>query len=219
MALPECIADNDCTNDKACINQRCENPCTASPNICGQNAECHPQLHRALCICRNGYTGNAQTACFESMYRQNHQHNSFLNPLFFAVGCRADSDCPSTQACINRECTDPCSFTQCGLNALCRADTNHKARCYCPDSFRGNPLVRCERPECTTDAECPLHLACQNERCESPCKCGPSAICDVRNHVAICSCPPGFVGNPLALCNRGICTTWKLKIKLTFVWF
>lgn len=129
---------------------------------------------------------------------------SVINVVLLLVGCRADSDCPPTQACINRECTDPCSYTQCGLNALCRADSNHKARCYCPDSFRGNPLVRCERPECVNDVECPAHLACQNERCENPCRCGASAICDVRNHAAICSCPPGFIGNPLLSCNPGI---------------
>lgn len=63
---PECTQDSECTNDKACINQQCRNPCADNPTICGQNAECRVQLHRPLCICRDGFTGNAQTACFES---------------------------------------------------------------------------------------------------------------------------------------------------------
>lgn len=150
--------------------------------MCGQNAECRPQLHRAICICRDGYTGNAQTACFE-------------------IGCRSNSDCPPIQTCINRECIDPCSYTSCGLNALCKPDSNHRARCYCPENFRGDPFIRCERPECTTDNECPYNLACRNERCEDPCKCGLSAICSVNNHRPQCSCPPGYIGNPLVSCN------------------
>lgn len=120
-----------------------------------------------------------------------------------SVGCRSDSDCPPIHACVNRDCVDPCSYTQCGLNAFCRPDSNHKARCYCPDNFRGNPLVRCERPECVTDIECPYNLACRDERCEDPCNCGIGAICNVNNHIAQCSCPPGYVGNPQVACEIG----------------
>lgn len=121
----------------------------------------------------------------------------------FLVGCRTDYDCPSNQACVNRECVDPCLYTQCGLNALCKADSNHKARCYCPENFRGNPQIRCERPECTTDNECPYTLTCRNEHCEDPCDCGLGAICRVTNHRPQCSCPPGYIGNPLTSCTLG----------------
>lgn len=176
----ECTEDSDCANDKACVNNRCQNPCASAS--CGQNAECRAQLHRAICICRDGFTGNAQHACVE-------------------IGCRSDSDCAPIHACVNRECVDPCSYTSCGLNALCRADGNHKARCYCPESFRGNPLIRCERPECTRDEECSFNLACRNERCQDPCNCGLNAICNVINHQARCSCAPGYQGDPLQSCR------------------
>lgn len=123
--------------------------------------------------------------------------------LFISVGCRSDSDCPSNEACINRECVNPCTYTQCGLNAICRADSFHRPRCYCPDNFRGNPEIRCERPECSSDDDCPHNLACRNERCEDPCRCGQDAICTVFQHRPQCSCPSGFAGNPNIQCSIG----------------
>lgn len=179
---PECERDSDCTNDKACINQQCRNPC-AEGNVCSANAECHVQFHRPICVCREGFTGNAQTACYE-------------------IGCRSDSDCPVTQACINRQCVDTCERTQCGQNAHCRSDFNHRARCYCLDGYRGNPLVKCDRPECTRDDECPFNLACKNEKCRDPCDCGVGAQCRVDNHRASCKCPPGYNGDPHVTCTR-----------------
>lgn len=89
------------------------------------------------------------------------------------------------------------------MSAYCKADSNHKARCYCPESFRGDPYSQCERPECISDDDCPFNLACKNERCEDPCNCGLGAVCNVNYHRAQCSCPPGYVGNPLAVCNIG----------------
>lgn len=68
---PECESDSDCSNDKACINERCQNPCALS-RICGENAICHVQAHRPLCVCQEGFTGNAQFACYE---------RKLMNPL------------------------------------------------------------------------------------------------------------------------------------------
>lgn len=180
LPRPECTSDDECSIDKACINQKCINPCTNG--ICGQNAECRVQTHRPVCVCRNGFTGNARSACYE-------------------IGCRSDSECPPTEACVNKECTDPCRFTQCGRNALCKSDYNHKARCHCYDGYRGNPLISCERPECTNNDECPYNLACQNEKCVDPCNCGPSAQCIVNRHIPSCRCPPGYTGNPERSCE------------------
>ncbi|ETN60100.1 dumpy [Anopheles darlingi] len=180
---PECTSDGQCTNDKACINGQCQNPCTVGTGLCTQNAECRVQFHRAICACREGYTGNAQLACYE-------------------IGCRSNSDCPATEACVNRNCVDPCQYTQCGTNAYCRTDYNHNARCHCTDGYRGNPLVRCDRPECTRDDECPYHQSCQNEQCRDPCSCAPNAQCRVDNHQASCRCPPGYTGDPQFSCEK-----------------
>lgn len=119
----------------------------------------------------------------------------------FAVGCRADSECPPTLACINRECIDPCQQTYCGTNAECRADYNHRARCYCLPGYRGNPLVSCDRPECTVNQDCPYNLACINEKCRDPCNCAEGAQCRVDNHIATCKCPPGYDGDAHIKCS------------------
>lgn len=180
ISRPECIHDDECSNDKACLNENCINPCTTSQ--CGRDSECHVQKHRAICVCRNGFTGNAQYGCYE-------------------IGCRSDSECAPTEACVNKECTDPCKYTQCGKNALCKADYNHKARCECPQGYRGNALISCDRPECTRNDDCPFNLACQNEKCVDPCNCASSAQCIVNNHIPSCRCPPGYTGNPSRSCE------------------
>lgn len=124
----------------------------------------------------------------------------------FPVGCRADTDCPPEKSCINGDCIDPCAYTQCGINALCRTDGYHRARCYCPPAYDGNPFTECRRPECTTDSDCPSTLACRNQHCQSPCDCAPTALCNVANHIAACRCPPGYIGNPHVSCT--LRTSW-----------
>ena len=59
----ECTQNSECTNDKTCWNQRCVDPC--SLDSCGLNSRCHVQLHRAVCVCNDGYTGNPQQYCRE----------------------------------------------------------------------------------------------------------------------------------------------------------
>lgn len=181
IVRPECIADHECSSDKTCINEKCRDPCAES-GVCGHNSECRTQNHRPVCVCRSGFTGNAHFACYE-------------------IGCRSDSECPSTQACINKDCVDPCAIIQCGLNAVCKSDYNHRGRCVCLDNFRGNPLVQCTQPECTRDEQCPFHLACRKEKCSDPCDCAPGAQCKVFNHVAQCRCPQGYRGNGRDLCE------------------
>ena len=61
------------------------------------------------------------------------------------------------------------------------------------------------RPECTTDPECPDHLACIQEKCQNPCfttTCGINAECRVTRHRAICYCKPGYEGDPYRICEE-----------------
>ena len=51
---PECQINNDCSNDKACMSQRCRDPC---PGSCGAGADCRVVGHNPICSCPPGYTG------------------------------------------------------------------------------------------------------------------------------------------------------------------
>ena len=57
---PECVSNAECSPQKACINQKCEDPC---PGTCGQNAECRIINHNPICSCTAGYTGDAYSRC------------------------------------------------------------------------------------------------------------------------------------------------------------
>ena len=61
------------------------------------------------------------------------------------------------------------------------------------------------KPECTTDPECPDHLACIRETCQNPCfttTCGVNAECRVTRHRAICYCKQGYEGDPYRICEE-----------------
>jgi hypothetical protein len=57
---PECILSSDCDRKKACINNKCKDPCAGT---CGLNAKCYVVNHTPSCTCIEGYTGNALQAC------------------------------------------------------------------------------------------------------------------------------------------------------------
>ena len=111
------------------------------------------------------------------------------------AGCKSDDECPLTQACINRECQDPCIYERCGTNAECSVN-RHLPKCTCLPGYRGDPYQLCRIIECLTDPECPDDKACRNEKCVDPCDCAPNAICTARGHRGYCECPPGYTGDP-----------------------
>lgn len=57
---PECIVSSECSLDKACINQKCADPC---PNTCGLGAQCTTKNHNPICACPPGYTGDPFLRC------------------------------------------------------------------------------------------------------------------------------------------------------------
>lgn len=58
---PECRINSDCPHDKACVRNRCENPC--QDNICGSRATCEVKNHKAVCSCNPGLRGNPYESC------------------------------------------------------------------------------------------------------------------------------------------------------------
>lgn len=57
---PECTVNPDCSSDKACVRNKCEDPC---PGICGQNAECRVINHVPMCYCLPGFIGEPFRFC------------------------------------------------------------------------------------------------------------------------------------------------------------
>ena len=56
----ECVINSDCSTNKACIKDKCRDPC---PGTCGQNAECQVINHLPVCFCRPEYTGDPFVHC------------------------------------------------------------------------------------------------------------------------------------------------------------
>lgn len=57
---PECVVSSECPLDKACINQKCLDPC---PNTCGIQALCTVRNHNPICACPSGYSGDPFLQC------------------------------------------------------------------------------------------------------------------------------------------------------------
>lgn len=64
---PECTVNSECNAVKACINNRCTDPC---PGACGDNAQCNVNNHLPICSCLPGYTGDPFSSC--TIMRGNH---------------------------------------------------------------------------------------------------------------------------------------------------
>lgn len=188
---PECVLSTDCSSNKACIRNKCQDPC---PGTCGPNADCQVINHLPACTCRPGYSGDPFRFCnivtserktFCTFNGRSVQR--FNGHIFFT-------------ATVQSEPLNPCSPSPCGPNSQCR-ESNGQAVCSCLSNFVGVP-PGC-RPECTSSFECPLNKACSNQKCLDPCPgvCGLDAQCRVVNHNPICSCLSGYTGDPFFRCR------------------
>lgn len=65
--LAECYKNDDCSNDRTCVNEQCVNPC-ASNNPCAQGAFCHVQNHQSFCRCPAGFLGQPTIECVPRKY-------------------------------------------------------------------------------------------------------------------------------------------------------
>lgn len=61
---PECVLNSDCPSDRACIRNKCQDPC---PGTCGRNAECQVINHLPSCSCLQGFTGDPFRYCNPSL--------------------------------------------------------------------------------------------------------------------------------------------------------
>lgn len=59
----ECQSDGECSDNRACINYSCVDPCIGQ---CGSNAICEARRHLAVCKCPQGFAGDALVSCRQS---------------------------------------------------------------------------------------------------------------------------------------------------------
>lgn len=172
-----CRADSDCPLDKACINQKCENPCE-NQAICAQNELCQVYQHRPECACPPPFEADPIRGCVLRDER-----------------CRTDGECPSQTACIQGECVNPCNVTEpCGVNSMCKVLDTLPVRtmiCECLPGYQGNAAVQCDKSK--------YCLGNREESLTNVCFSLPSsvALCPtdrgfVRNANGECACPPGY---------------------------
>lgn len=57
---PECVVNSDCPSNRACVGQKCVDPC---PGSCGFNADCRVANHQPVCTCQPKFTGDPYASC------------------------------------------------------------------------------------------------------------------------------------------------------------
>lgn len=127
----ECVHNNDCPFDKACIANECGNPCLTTS--CGTGAMCKIDNHSPVCYCPVGLQGNAILEC---------------KP----VGCHNDDDCQTNEVCSrgSGKCRALCTGQPCARGAECSA-YNHREHCQCIPPLQGDGFVYCT--ECKKTVE------------------------------------------------------------------
>lgn len=77
---PECVVSSECPQDKACVNNKCKNPC---PGTCGINARCQVINHNPICSCSPQYIGDPFVRCLieESKIRLSNMYYNKISIL------------------------------------------------------------------------------------------------------------------------------------------
>lgn len=182
---PECVLNTDCPSNRACIRNKCLDPC---PGTCAANAECQVVNHLPSCSCPFSYTGDPFVLC--KVFVELRKLGDFITQLYlYQIFCNTAASPPE----------NPCLPSPCGPNSQCR-NKDGQAICSCLPNYIGSP-PGC-RPECVVSSECSLDQACVNQKCSDPCPgtCGINAKCQVINHSPICSCSPDLTGDPFVRC-------------------
>ncbi len=215
----ECQYDINCPDNRACIENRCLDPCHTVNRPCAPNAECNALLHRPICRCPIGWAGNAHQECFKCRfpYAADVAEMTILASVV-SDDCLKDDDCPESKACLHQQCVDVCSRTSCGERAVCEAKYHH-AQCVCPPGLQGNPIVRCVDVGCLRDEDCNQREKCDyaSQRCLPLCTgnaCASGASCQARNHKEYCECIPPLRGDGFVFCEQRKCFSTPVKQKL-----
>lgn len=105
-----------------------KNPCIPSP--CGPHAICQEIGKIPSCTCMPNFVGSPPNCRPE---------------------CVVNSECLSSQACMQQKCQDPCEGS-CGIGALCSV-SRHVPICTCPEGYTGDAFSVClPKPQPGTSA-------------------------------------------------------------------
>lgn len=106
----ECRSQEDCLPSQMCHENKCVNPCAAL-EPCPPKKKCAIFNHQPVCICEEQDCQPSVSICFN------------------------DKGCPTSQACVNYQCTDPCETHVCPGGSPCYTE-DHKPQCkFCPSGF------------------------------------------------------------------------------------
>lgn len=190
----ECEYDGECPNQRACINNKCVNPCEEI-KPCSRNSICTVfdtlPVRTMICSCPENMVPDDNGEC-----------KRILTPK---EGCSSDDECSDQLACVSGSCRNPCN---CGENSICQV-VKHKPICSCKEGYEGNPNIRCLTIGCRSDSECDHDKSCVNSNCINPClindPCGANTECYARNHKPECRCANGYRGDPFQGCRAIEC--------------
>jgi hypothetical protein len=120
-----CCSNNDCMTGQRCNEHRCtENPCFSNYD-CANNPNGHTCCDGACKGCCKNEDCTVGSICSDGQCKQN------------GTSCMGDSECKSTEACINSKCKE----------VECRVDSACKSTEACID-------YKCKEVECKADADC-----------------------------------------------------------------
>lgn len=163
-----CTSDNDCGYDEKCIRNNlgqaeCRQACELI--LCGRNAGCKSDNHKATCACDRGFFGDA------------YDDKMGCQP----IECESHNDCSDEKICDLHKCRIAClAHNPCGQNAICSTN-NHQQVCTCQPGYTGEPTRGCDLIDFCLNSPCAPGAVCTNSRGSYRCHCQLGTVGDAYN--------------------------------------
>lgn len=191
----QCTNNRDCSQDKACIENFCQDPCKTQ--VCRAQKECLVQHHQSTCIsisARNKTEEAKETASSDAQ----------------TFTCESDEDCSFQEAC-NRTtgiCENPCFWISCSQNQECKVEA-HVPTCICKRFVITEKMElvcpKLEPKDCKDHEDCLSSLACIFGKCQDPCtyrNCPAGRACKALHHAPYCLCQDAECHPTIEICIK-----------------
>jgi len=168
---PACCADSDCGDGNQCVDGQCQ-AWSCNDGQCPAGYECQSQ-------CGGPTPFNGLIACPQVCVPA-------------AKECASDCDCPSSESCLDGQCTianrlNDCHASGCQADSDCQAGQECQTRCppcACPVDADGN-WGPC--PQCVCESEC-VDKPVDPTTCSADSDCGAGRHCDVSACASFAPC-------------------------------